>query len=285
VLAAATITAQPAAFLATGVVAFLTLDALGAGVVARRARPGLRRAAGTWMFTTSAAPLLAVFAATTLIPPAASPPAPRPVLAHQQDVGLPAGSRLTVVRLPGRAPATRPPIVVVHGGPGIPDLSANTAAFAPLGVDVYLYAQRGSDTSTRLADPRGYRRDRDVSDLEALRARLGLDRMVLLGHSYGGAVAAAYLAEHRLILVSPGPLDPADTSGNRATSRLDFPQRLRLYSEVLAPRPLLGWALLQVDPAAAHAFLDDAEADTRNDAVLTLAAPALACHPSPARRR
>ena len=176
---------------------------------------------------------------------------------------------------------------MAHGGPGIPDLAANTRAFAPLtelGADVFLYAQLGTDTSTRLSDPRGYGRDRDVADLEALRARLRLDRMVLLGHSYGATVAAAYLTEHadhvqRLILVSPGALDPADTSGNRATARLDQPRRLRLYGEVLAPRPLLGWALLQVNPAAAHAFLDDPEADARNDAVLSLAAPALSCHP------
>jgi proline iminopeptidase len=180
--------------------------------------------------------------------------------------------------------------VVVHGGPGVPDLSANAASLAPLtelGADVYLYSQVGTDAATRLADPRGYGRDRDVGDLEALRERLGLDRMVLLGHSYGGGVAAAYLAAHperveRLVLVSPAPLDPADTSADLATASLTGAQRLRLLGELLAPRSLLGYALLQVNPAAAHAFLGDREADARNDRVLALAEPALFCGRPPA---
>jgi proline iminopeptidase len=50
-----------------------------------------------------------------------------------------------------------------------------------------------------------------VADLEALRAHLGLERMTLLGHSWGAMLAAAYVAAHperidRLVLVGPGPL-------------------------------------------------------------------------------
>ena len=69
-LAAAAGTARPAVFLTAGVVTFVVLDSLGAALVARRAPTGQRRAAGTWMFTTSAILLLAVFAVTALIPPA-----------------------------------------------------------------------------------------------------------------------------------------------------------------------------------------------------------------------
>ncbi|HZG89918.1 MAG TPA: alpha/beta hydrolase [Pseudonocardia sp.] len=285
-LATAAVTGRPVLFVGAGVFAFLVADAVGAGSVARRARPARRRAAGGWLFASSAGLLLAVFAGTALVPATAIGP-PRPVLPGEQQVSLPTGSRLVVTRLPGRTPVTRPSIVVLHGGPGVPDLAANAAVLAPLtelGADVYLYAQLGTDASTRLADPRGYGRDRDVADLEALRARLGLDRMVLVGHSSGGALAAAYLAAHpqrveRLVLVSPGALDPGDTSGELATAGLDGGQRLRLYQEVLAPRALLGYALLQVRPAAAHAFLGDAEADARNDRVLALSVPALFCRP------
>jgi pimeloyl-ACP methyl ester carboxylesterase len=86
----------------------------------------------------------------------------------------------------------------------------------------------------------------------------------------------------RLILSSPAPLDPNDHSPDRATVRLDTGRLLRTYAEALAPRALMGYALLQVDPAAAHAYLDDPEADARNDAILTLAEPGLHCSPAQA---
>ncbi len=227
--AVALLVAVPWVFLGAGVLSFLALDLAGAAWVARRrATPGQRCRARRALFASSATLLLAAFAVTTLVPPAGVVPA-RAALPGEREVAVATGSRLAVVRLQARGPARQPPIVVLHGGPGIPDLAANVRAFAPLtglGADVYLYAQLGTDASTRLADPRRLGRDRDVADLEALRARLGLDRMTLLGHSYGGALAAAYLAAHpervsRLVLVSPGALDPADTSGDRATARLD----------------------------------------------------------------
>lgn len=279
----------PWAFLGAGVVAFLALDLTGADRVARRrAAPERRRTVRRTVFAATAMPLLVAFVVTTVIPPAGVAPARAP-LPGERQVSVATGSRLTVVRLPARAPVRRTPVVVLHGGPGVPDLASNARAFAPLtglGADVYLYAQLGTDASSRLTDPRGYGRDRDVADLEALRVRLGLDRMALLGHSYGGTLAAAYLAAHpervdRLVLVSPGGLDPTDTSGSRATAGLDTGRRLRLYRALLAPRALLGYGLLQLDPTAAHAFLDDAEADARNDAVVTLGSPGLHCPGAP----
>ncbi len=283
--AVAVLVATPWVFLSAGVLAFLALDLAGAAWLARqRAAPERRRAVRWALFASSATLLVAAFAITTLVPPSDIAPV-RASLPGEQHVVVATGSRLAVVRLPARGPARQPPIIVLHGGPGIPDLAANARAFAPLtelGADVYLYAQLGTGTSTRLADPRGYGRDRDVADLDALRARLGLDRVTLLGHSYGGTLAATYLAAHpehvnRLVLVSPGGLDPTDTSGNRATAGLDTGQRLRLYRALLAPRALLGYGLLQLNPAAAHAFLDDREADARNDTIVTLSAPGLHC--------
>lgn len=283
-LAAALVTARPVLFAPAGIVAFLVVDAAGAALVVRRAPPSRRPAAGSWLFFASAGLVLVLFTLTALIPPAVitSPPQALP---GEQQIDLVTGSRLSVHRVVGRGPIRHAPIVVLHGGPGIPDLEANTAVFAPLadtGADVYLYAQVGTDGSSRLADPRGYGLDRDAADLEGLRARLGLDRMVLIGHSYGANLAAAYLAAHpehveRLVLLSPGALAPDDDSGGRATAGLGADRRLQLYSTVLAPRPLLGYALLQVNPSAAHAFLPDAEADARNDQVLNLARAGLYC--------
>jgi pimeloyl-ACP methyl ester carboxylesterase len=50
--------------------------------------------------------------------------------------------------------------------------------------------------------------ERDVADLEAVRARLGLERLLLVAHGWGAAIASQYVLAHphrvsRLVLVSP----------------------------------------------------------------------------------
>lgn len=69
---------------------------------------------------------------------------------------------------------------------------------------------RGTGDSAVPADPATYRCDRQVDDVDALRAHLGLDRIDLLGHSAGAALAILYATRHpervgRLVLVTPTP--------------------------------------------------------------------------------
>lgn len=69
---------------------------------------------------------------------------------------------------------------------------------------------RGTGASAVPADPASYRCDRLVDDVEALRGHLGLDRIDLLGHSAGAALALLYAARHpdrvgRLALITPSP--------------------------------------------------------------------------------
>lgn len=286
ILGVATLTTRPAVFLAAGIAAFVIADfavALGVGL---RVRHAIRRRFRWTFFASTSIVLVAAFAVTALRP--TPPAATGHALPGQHTVTLSTGSRLSVARVPARGTAHRPPIVVVHGGPGVADLEANAKVFAPLaarGSDVYFYAELGAGRSGRLADPRGYTRQRDVADLEALRRRLGLREMTLIGHSYGGEVASAYAAAHpdrvrALVLISPGSPDPADNSSARATGRLTSRQRLRAYLSVLPPRPMLGYALLQVNPRAAHAYFPDHEADAYNDRAVSLSTPALHCHPA-----
>ncbi|MFF5426939.1 MULTISPECIES: alpha/beta fold hydrolase [unclassified Streptomyces] len=68
---------------------------------------------------------------------------------------------------------------------------------------------RGTGDSAVPDDPASYRCDRLVEDVEALRVRLGLDTVDLLGHSAGANLAALYTARYpervgRLVLVTPG---------------------------------------------------------------------------------
>ncbi|WP_079313275.1 alpha/beta hydrolase [Microbispora sp. GKU 823] len=282
-LAAAVVTPVPILSMTAAAIVFLAVAYAGAVLVtARRVSPGHRRTARRVAFTAGSLVPGAVFAWAALAP---APPSPATAMAGASPVQVSTGSTLTVIKLPARGGASRSPIVVVHGGPGVPELQDNAKAFASLtdqGFDVYLYAQLGTDGSTRLDDPRGYTRGRAVADLEGLRSRLGLSKVILIGHSNGGEIAARYLAAHPdrvagLVLTSPGPLDPADTSVNLVSGRLDPARKAQLYGTLLQPRSLLGYLLLQVNPAAAHAFLPDAEADARNDIVLELARPALYC--------
>jgi len=76
---------------------------------------------------------------------------------------------------------------------------------------VVLLDLRGTGESAFPADPASYRCDRLVDDLEALRGHLGRDRIDLLGHSAGGALAVLHAARFpdridRLVLVTPSPL-------------------------------------------------------------------------------
>jgi proline iminopeptidase len=100
------------------------------------------------------------------------------------------------------------PVLVCHpGGPGyssryFEDLTGLGAHFT-----LVLINPRGTEGSDRPDDPRAYRNEDYVSDLEELREHLGLERILLLGHSHGGVVAAAYAAAYperveKLVLAS-----------------------------------------------------------------------------------
>ena len=100
------------------------------------------------------------------------------------------------------------PMLVCHpGGPGFS--SRYFADFAGLG-DAFTLAllnPRGTAGSDRPADARAYATEDYVADLDEFREHLGLERMLLLGHSHGGVVAQAYAAAHpdrveRLVLAS-----------------------------------------------------------------------------------
>jgi proline iminopeptidase len=112
-------------------------------------------------------------------------------------------------RIAGRGRET---LVMIHGGPGM-DSGYMVADFAPLEERHRLlyYDQRGGGRSARPGqDPSLYTMERHVADLEALRVHFKLERMTLVAHSYGPALAASYAMTHpdrvaRMILIGPLP--------------------------------------------------------------------------------
>src|SRR6185295_8296423 len=57
--------------------------------------------------------------------------------------------------------------------------------------------ERGSGKSQKLENAAGYTVEAMVEDLEAVRKDLGLSKIALLGHSYGGVLAQAYALKYQ----------------------------------------------------------------------------------------
>jgi proline iminopeptidase len=100
------------------------------------------------------------------------------------------------------------PVLVCHpGGPGFSSRYFGDLAGLGGSFTLVLLNPRGTEGSDRPADPRAYATEDYVGDLEELREHLGLERLLLLGHSHGGVVAQAYAAGHaerveKLVLAS-----------------------------------------------------------------------------------
>jgi len=90
------------------------------------------------------------------------------------------------------------PLMILHGGPG-----ASHDYFLPYLLPlmrhhrVVFIDERGSGQSQKLENPSGYTIENMVEDVEAVRQALGLGKISLLGHSYGGALAQAYALKYQ----------------------------------------------------------------------------------------
>jgi proline iminopeptidase len=116
-----------------------------------------------------------------------------------------------------------PPLVFVHGGPGYNSVSFEFSTAEPLAREYYLtvYDQRGcgrSATATATATLQDYTFDRALDDLGAVIASRRLERPVLVGHSFGGAIALRYLDAHpervRCVVLVGAPISYPDALAN-----------------------------------------------------------------------
>ncbi len=90
----------------------------------------------------------------------------------------------------------KPVAFLVHGGPGA-DHSSFKPTFSPLSQKMQLvyFDHRGQGRSAR-GDRATYTLDNNVEDMEALRDYLGLEKIVVIGASYGGMVALTYASRY-----------------------------------------------------------------------------------------
>jgi len=119
-------------------------------------------------------------------------------------IATPDGERL-FYRLDGKGQ----PLVAIHGGPGF-SMSYLRPDLLPLGRKrtLIFYDQRGSGRSSLVAADANISFAKHIDDLETLRRYFALERLTLLGHSWGAAPAAGYAMRHpervdKLVLVCP----------------------------------------------------------------------------------
>lgn len=166
------------------------------------------------------------------------------------------------------------PAVVLHGGPGSGRSTRMRRVFDPSAYRVILFDQRACGRST----PHASRPDADLSanttwhlvaDIERLRERLGVERWLVFGGSWGSELALAY-AEHHPDRVTELVLWGVPTSG-----RADFDWLFRgglgrflpeQWERLLSALPEEEWGGDPVD--AFHRLLFDADPEIRQRAAL-----------------
>lgn len=191
---------------------------------------------------------------------------------------------MSALRVPGASlhvagvgPADAAPLLALHGGPGEAHdyLRPHLDQLASERRRVTYYDQRGGGRSPLDAgvEPAGWQEH--VADVDAVRAHLGVDRLDLLGFSWGALLALLYALDHparvaRLVLVAPVPPHAGasvDVQRNlaRAAARPEVEAlraRLAAAGDTAATRFALRIAPCFADPALALALTP---VDTRED--------------------
>src|ERR1700674_1069000 len=153
--------------------------------------------------------VLAAFLVTLLVLACSPTGARAQAAAPGHSTVHPQGDYVTVngARLWYESEGSGEPLILISGGPGIshdyfhPYFSGLRDSYR-----IIYFDARGLGKSARAKDRGVYSLARDVEDVEGLRKALGLGKINLLGHSYGGVVAQSYALRfpeslHALILI------------------------------------------------------------------------------------
>ena len=247
-----------ASIMAFGLIAWLGLWACAASWQSARGR----------VFATAVAAILTpVFAAilyVTVLRPSTQRLPEAPPFSNTRYWQLSTGSHIAYSEFDPVAGSVESPfpIIYLHGGPGLAQTPFDQdfyRTFTEQGFRVYLYDQAGSGLSG-LLPVREYSIPQAVEDLEAIRKKLGAEKLILIGHSWGSTLAASYMARYpghvaKVVFHSPGPLwhiteQEPDYSRSDFSGKLGAPS-LRLWAA----------ALLQMrNPAAGESLLPQSEA-------------------------
>ncbi len=127
-----------------------------------------------------------------------------------QELEVQADDVTLYVRIAGD-PRSGNALIANHGGPGMTShYMVSLEQLASTEFAVVTYDQRGMGRSTMPPDDASYGLLNYVADLEAVRKAVGVEKVHILGHSWGGLVAMRYATVHpqkvrSIILVNSGP--------------------------------------------------------------------------------
>jgi proline iminopeptidase len=88
------------------------------------------------------------------------------------------------------------PALFLHGGPGAGASPAHRRFFDPAFYRIVLFDQRGAGRSAPYAETRDNTTPHLIADIERLRRRLGIERWLVFGGSWGALLALAYGIAH-----------------------------------------------------------------------------------------
>jgi len=228
----------------------------------------------------------------------------RPIIpeSHQYTLTVPdgvefwdllTGSTIAVRKIASQVSTKSKPIIYLHGGPGAYSVSWEPTVEAmqklsAKGHNIYLYDQVGGGLSERLEYISEYSLDRHVDDLEAMRQKIGAEKIILMGSSFGGTLAANYMARYpnhvsKAVFFSVGPIYLPDWS-NKSDGSLDDKmtpdQKTAFDRTVERPRLLAAIILAEVNPQAAVKFASERELGSFFDLVAnTHYLPLITCKP------
>lgn len=140
------------------------------------------------------------------------------------------GNRVFTKTVGGGGKQARPPLLVLHGGPGMGhDYLEPLGALASDEQPVVFYDQLGCGRSDQPAGPSRWQLPRFVAEVQAVRDALGLDSLVLYGQSWGGMLAIEYL------LTRPRGVRGVILSNSLSSAPLFESEVLRLKNSLPAP--------------------------------------------------
>src|SRR4051794_14935736 len=133
------------------------------------------------------------------------------------------------------------PVVFLHGGPGAGASAVHRQFFDAAFYRIVVYDQRGAGRSVPLGCLENNTTPKLVEDLERLRAKLGIDRWIVFGGSWGSTLALAYAEHHparcrALVLRGIFLCRPSEIDWFLYGLRAVFPEAWRAFAEFIPER-------------------------------------------------
>lgn len=131
----------------------------------------------------------------------------------------------------------KPVLLAVHGGPGS-DHSDFKPWLTPLSENYQIiYLDQRSNGQSERVDPATCTYDQLASDIEALRIYLGLEKITVLGHSFGGMIAQVYATTYpesveNLLLINTAPSYDFYKEALAFAAKIGTPEQVRTIPEL-----------------------------------------------------